>query len=114
MPDSQRDAAKNKDNSLRFIYCKALLMKNIRNQDMLMQVDQISTASAPVTAPRAPSEQLEQAFLEEMLKYCGPKSNAGAFGGGIGEDQFSSFLIQEQAAALAARMDLGFGEWVAQ
>lgn len=89
-------------------------MKNLRNREILMQVNQISTASAPLSLPRAPSQQLEQAFLEEMLKYCGPKSNAGAFGGGIGEDQFSSFLIQEQAAALAARMDLGFGDWVAQ
>lgn len=79
-----------------------------------MQVNQNFPASAPISAPRLPSEQLEQAFLEEMLKYCGPKANSGAFGGGIGEDQFSSFLIQEQAAALASRMDLGFGEWVAQ
>ncbi|VDS08340.1 hypothetical protein PARHAE_01524 [Paracoccus haematequi] len=79
-----------------------------------MQVNQISTAAAPATASRPPSEQLEQMFLEEMLKYCGPKSNTGAFGGGIGEEQFSSFLIQEQAAALAGRMDLGFGTWVAQ
>lgn len=79
-----------------------------------MQVNQISTAAVPATAPRPPSEQLEQMFLEEMLKYCGPKSNSGAFGGGIGEDQFSSFLIEEQAAALADRMDLGFGKWVTQ
>ena len=49
-----------------------------------------------------------------MLKYCGPKSNTGAFGGGIGEDQFSSFLIQEHAAALAGRMDLGFSKWMGQ
>ena len=79
-----------------------------------MQVNQIFPASATLSAPPAPSEQLEQVFLEEMLKYCGPKSSTGAFGGGIGENQFSSFLIQEQAAALASRMDLGFGAWVTQ
>ena len=79
-----------------------------------MQVNQVSTASASASAPRPPSEQLEQLFLEEMLKYCGPKSNTGAFGGGIGEDQFSSFLIQEQAATLAGRMDLGFSKWMGQ
>ncbi len=78
-----------------------------------MQVNQISTAAAPTATPRPPSEQLEQMFLEEMLKYCGPQANSGAFGGGIGEDQFSSFLIQEQAAALAGRMDLGFEKWMA-
>ena len=81
-----------------------------------MQVNQVSTAAASASAssPRPPSEQLEHLFLEEMLKYCGPKSNTGAFGGGIGEDQFSSFLIQEQAAALADRMDLGFSKWMGQ
>ena len=79
-----------------------------------MQVNQVSTASASAPPPRPPSAQLEQLFLEEMLKYCGPKSNTGAFGGGIGEDQFSSFLIQEQAAALADRMDLGFSKWMGQ
>ncbi len=89
-------------------------MKNIRNQGIPMKVNQISTAPALMAPARAASEQLEQAFLEEMLKYCGPKSLSGAFGGGIGEDQFSSFLIQEQAVALAGRMDLGFGGWVAQ
>jgi flagellar protein FlgJ len=81
---------------------------------MIMQVNQVSTASASASPPRPPSEQLEQLFLEEMLKYCGPKSNTGAFGGGIGEDQFSSFLIQEQATALAGRMDLGFSKWMGQ
>lgn len=72
-----------------------------------MQVNPASPGLAPVSPRPLPAEQLEQAFLEEMLKYCGPKSLSGAFGGGIGEEQFSSFLIQEQAAALASQMDLG-------
>lgn len=79
-----------------------------------MQVDSRFTVSTPAPVPPSPGKQLEQAFLEEMLKYCGPKSLSGSFGGGIGEDQFSSFMIQEQAAALASRIDLGFGKWVSQ
>ena len=64
---------------------------------------------SPALASRAtlPTEKLEQAFLEEMLKYVGPKSAQGAFGGGIGEDQFGSFLTQEYAAIIAAQIDLG-------
>ncbi|TBN36783.1 hypothetical protein EYE42_15305 [Paracoccus subflavus] len=66
----------------------------------------------PIPALPAPpkpgsADQLEQAFLEEMLKYCGPRTSEGAFGGGIGEDQFSSFLSREYAAVLAAQLDLG-------
>lgn len=68
----------------------------------------------PLTAPRSGAthaprsdDRLEQAFLEEMLKYAGPKPAQGAFGGGIGEDQFSSFLAQEYATILAESLDFG-------
>ncbi|TRW96081.1 hypothetical protein FNJ84_14570 [Paracoccus sp. M683] len=53
------------------------------------------------------NNRLEQAFLEEMLKYAGPKPNAQAFGGGIGEEQFSTFLTREYATILADSLDLG-------
>lgn len=75
-----------------------------------MQVNQTQTPLPLVQSAPPPAEKLEQAFLEEMLKYCGPKSAQGAFGGGIGEDQFGSFLTQEYAAILSARIDLGFGK----
>lgn len=75
-----------------------------------MLVNQIQTLPPPSRPASAPAEKLEQAFLEEMLKYCGPKAATGAFGGGIGEDQFGSFLTQEYAAVLAAGIDLGFGD----
>lgn len=55
------------------------------------------------------AEKLEQAFLEEMLKYAGPKPSDHAFGGGIGEEQFSTFLTREYAAILADSLDLGLG-----
>ena len=58
--------------------------------------------------PRAAADQLEVAFLEEMLKYCGPTPTEGAFSGGAGEDQFASFLTREHAGMLAGRLDLGF------
>lgn len=76
-----------------------------------MHVNQVQPPLSPPLKSSPPAaEKLEQAFLEEMLKYCGPKTENGAFGGGIGEDQFGSFLTQEYAAVMAAQIDLGFGK----
>lgn len=76
-----------------------------------MRVDEISRVQFAAPAGHSDADRLEEIFLEEMLKYCGPKPAAEGFGGGIGEDQFASFLTQDYAAALAARLDLGFGIW---
>ncbi|MCF3974239.1 hypothetical protein [Paracoccus salsus] len=73
-----------------------------------MQIHQVSLSSTPVAAPQSPADRLEQAFLEEMLKYCGPRAAEGGFSGGIGEDQFASFLNQQHAAILSRKLDLGF------
>lgn len=73
-----------------------------------MQIDPLGPARGPVAEPVSVADQLEQAFLEEMLKYCGPPPAEGAFSGGAGEDQFASFLTREHAALLARRLDLGF------
>ena len=51
-------------------------------------------------------DRLEAAFLAEMLSIAMPDS-PGEFGGGIGETQFTSFLHEQHAAALATRLDLG-------
>ena len=53
------------------------------------------------------AKNLELAFLEEMVGHMLPKASEGAFGGGIGEEQFASFLNREYAAALSASFDLG-------
>lgn len=72
------------------------------------------TTSTPASLPQPMhqhdvGEKLEQAFLEEMLKYCGPRANSGNFSGGHGEEQFESFLAREYATALAARLELNVG-----
>ncbi|MFH5773860.1 hypothetical protein [Paracoccus broussonetiae] len=55
----------------------------------------------------AVEDGIEKAFLAEMLKYAGPQPLSGEFGGGIGEDQFSSMMTDVHATAIAARIDLG-------
>ena len=68
----------------------------------------------PSTTHKDIADGLEKAFLTEMLKYAGPKPIEGSFGGGIGEDQFSSMLTETYAQALAERIDLGFAGKLSQ
>ncbi|WP_136443288.1 rod-binding protein [Pacificoceanicola onchidii] len=63
---------------------------------------------------RDAAQALEANFLAEMLKAAGAGKTPEAFGGGAGEDQFSSFLIQEQARAMAAKGGIGLAEQLFQ
>lgn len=53
---------------------------------------------------------LEASFLAEMLGHAGMGESRESFGGGIGEDQFASFLRQEQARQMAAKGGIGLAE----
>ncbi|MFP4275359.1 MAG: rod-binding protein [Paracoccaceae bacterium] len=76
----------------------------------------------PVTSPghppvppkeaalRAAAQQLEAAFLAEMLKTAGVGKTPEAFGGGVGEDQFASYLRQAQADQMARAGGIGLAE----
>lgn len=56
------------------------------------------------------AEKLEAAFLAEMLKSAGLGKTSDSFGGGAGEDQFSSFLVQEHALAMVRAGGIGLAE----
>ncbi|MEZ5777385.1 MAG: rod-binding protein [Paracoccaceae bacterium] len=79
---------------------------------------EVSSVSAVAPSVRGDSEaalrkaavELEASFLAEMLKSAGLGEAREAFGGGVGEEQFSSFLRQEQAHALADRGGIGLAE----
>jgi len=60
---------------------------------------------------RAVAEAFEAAFLAEMLKHSGINETP-SFGGGAGEDAFSSLLTQEYATLLAERGGIGLAERV--
>ncbi|MEW2918888.1 rod-binding protein [Ruegeria sp. ANG10] len=72
----------------------------------------LPTAQPSTTAEKlqAAAVELEAAFLAEMLKSSGLGKASESFGGGAGEDQFSSFLVQHQARALAASGGIGLSE----
>lgn len=58
----------------------------------------------------AAAQKLEASFLAEMLKSTGLGATRAEFGGGAGEDQFSSFLVQEQAMAMVEAGGVGLSE----
>lgn len=59
---------------------------------------------------RQAARDLEATFLAEMLKSAGLGKTGEAFGGGAGEAQFSSFLVDAQARAMAATGGIGLAE----
>lgn len=59
---------------------------------------------------REAAQQLEASFLAEMLKGAGLGKTSENFGGGAGEDQFSSFLRQAQAEEMVKSGGIGLAE----
>lgn len=53
---------------------------------------------------------LEVSFLSEMLGHAGMGAPSESMGGGIGEEQFASFLRQEQARQMVAKGGIGLAE----
>ncbi len=81
---------------------------------------QIGTATA--TSERADrlekmqetARSLEASFLSEMLKQAGFGKPQEAFGGGVGEEQFASFLCDEYAKSFAQAGGIGLAESIFQ
>lgn len=76
-----------------------------------------SLAAAPVPphlahddALRDAANRLEATFLAEMLKSAGLDALGGAFGGGAGEEQFTSFLREAQAEEMVRAGGIGLAE----
>ncbi len=61
-------------------------------------------------ALRQAARDLEASFLAEMLKAAGVGKPRESFGGGIGEDQFGSFLIRAQADEMVKAGGIGLAE----
>ena len=61
-------------------------------------------------ALRVASEKLAATFLAEMLDAAGLGRTPEGFGGGAGEDQFASFLVQEQAEQIVKAGGMGLAE----
>lgn len=68
-------------------------------------------ASPPQAAVRT-ARALETRFLAEMLGHTGLAAPRADFGGGIGEEQFASFLREEVARSMVAAGGIGLTEHI--
>lgn len=78
-----------------------------------MDIRSTTSLSPPVSQLqnlRDVANELEATFLAEMLKSAGLGKTRDGFGGGAGEDQFSSFLVQEQAKKMVRAGGIGLSE----
>ncbi len=56
------------------------------------------------------AKALEATFLSEMLKAAEVGAPRDAFGGGVGEAQFATLLVDEYARGIADRTETGLAE----
>ena len=75
-----------------------------------MQVTSAAVQTRDYPELLAVARSLEASFLSEMLKAAGLADMPEAFGGGYGEEQFASFLREEQAQRFAAAGGIGLTE----
>lgn len=61
-------------------------------------------------ALRAAARDLEASFLAEMLKAAGLGEARSSFGGGVGEERFTSFLREAQAREMVKTGGIGLAE----
>lgn len=59
---------------------------------------------------RDAAKQLEASFLSEMLKSAGFGEARESFGGGVGEEQFASFLRDSHAKSMVETGGIGLAE----
>lgn len=81
----------------------------------MMEVRKIQSALAPKVVDqdaelRLAAQELEATFVAEMLKAAGLGETSSGFGGGAGEDQFSSFLVKSQADEMVKAGGIGLAE----
>lgn len=68
--------------------------------------------SGKVDAINDVAMKLEAAFLAEMLKSAGLGETSRSFGGGAGEEQYSSFLVRTQSEEIARAGGIGLAELI--
>lgn len=69
-------------------------------------------AAQQLEALRRSSRALEASFLAEMLRHAGLGQTPEGFGGGAGEDQFSSYMTRLQAEQIAEQGGIGLAEHI--
>lgn len=68
----------------------------------------VNAQSNPVLLEKA--RELESAFLSEMLTAAGVGKTSESFGGGAGEEAFSSFMVRAYADQMSQNGGIGLAE----
>lgn len=78
----------------------------------MTQIDGFSSTNQEHQKPKLMSlaNKIEAQFLNEMLKTAGVGKPPSGFGGGVGEDQFTSFLTGAYADATVEAGGIGLSE----
>ncbi len=81
-----------------------------------MSVEPVRAVTNPHILNRAQlfekAKELETAFLSEMLAHAGLGESPEGFGGGIGEDQFASYLRNAQARMIVEKSGIGLAQTI--
>lgn len=77
---------------------------------MKIYMDQYSAPPRSTASLKAVTIDLEARFLAEMLTAAGLGQAREIMGGGVGEDQFASYLNSEQAKLIAHNGGIGLAE----
>jgi Rod binding domain-containing protein len=79
---------------------------------MIEGLGQAQIAARPPKNLVAAARQFEAVFLSQMLSAAGAGKPAATFGGGTGEGQFASFLLDAQAQRIADAGGIGLAEMI--
>jgi flagellar protein FlgJ len=83
-----------------------------------MEIADVRRGTNPMTGSQKrlyeTAQKLEATFLAEMLKTAGFGAPREGFGGGAGEEQFGSFLLQEQSMEIVKAGGIGLTETLFQ
>lgn len=77
--------------------------------DLSVALDTVQKPPVP-TPLQQKAQDLETAFLSEMLTAAGFGKPSESFGGGAGEEAFSSFMVHEYAERFSAQGGIGLAE----
>ena len=80
----------------------------------ILQTTELPIPRGRQEALRDAARKLEVAFLAEMLKNAGLGTPRSDFGGGVGEEQYSSFIREAHAEAIVAGGGIGLAENIFQ
>lgn len=79
---------------------------------MIRTVTHTMQVQSPTTRLQTTAREFEAAFLAQMLTAAGAGKPMAEFGGGVGESQLSSFLLDAQAQQIAKRGGVGLAETI--